>query len=482
MLMRLQNYDLKIAYKPGKEMLLADGLSRLTPAENSHIELDLQIDLVHFGARKLEELKEETGRDNTLKGLRDVIVAGWPGSRKGLASPLRPYWSCRDEMAVEDGLILKGERVVIPQRMRADILGKIHEGHQGQVKCKLRAKECVYWPNINNDIEKETARCQTCQEHAKSQQKEPINPMELPTRPWEIIGTDLFHLHSKTYLAVADYFSKFPIIKRMPDHCTSKAVINALKEIFAEYGIPNTIRSDNGPQYDCELFAAFTREWNIDHITSSPHFPESNGFIERTIQTLKLTMKKARESGSDVHMALLTLRTTPIDSYLPSPAEILQGRKVRGNLPVKIRPRRDQGDVLPRLVERQTIQKAYHDRHATELPTLSPGQPIRAQHPQSGRWETATVVDQRPEPRSYTIRASNGALYRRNRRHLRSISPSPARTPARTEQAPTSPTPQPACEEAADNPTMDAVPIDRPQNTPTSRSGRAIKKPDRLDL
>ena len=485
MLMRLQNYDLQIMYRPGKEMLLADGLSRLPPADNSHIELDLQIHLVHFGSRKLQELKEATGRDNTLSGLRDVIVAGWPKSRKGLPSSLRSYWSCRDELAVEDGLVLKGERVVIPQEMREEILQKVHEGHQGQVKCKLRAKECVYWPDINKDIEKETARCQTCQEHAKSQRKEPMAEMELPTRPWQIVGTDLFQLDSQTYLAVGDYFSKFPIIKKMPEHCTSRAVINALKEIFAEYGIPDTIRSDNGPQYSCELFAQFTSEWNIDHVTSSPHFPESNGFIERTIQTLKQTMRKARQSGSDVHMALLTLRTTPIDSHLPSPAEILQGRRVRGNLPVKTWLRRDQIDVLPRLEERQTTQKAYHDRHATELSKLSPGQPIRVQHPQSGRWEPATIVDQRPEPRSYTIRANNGAIYRRNRRHLRSISPSPARSPARSEPAQDSTTPPPAGEAAQGSPGT-AAPnrrtTDGPQNIPTSRSGRVLKKTDRLDL
>ncbi|XP_037076341.1 uncharacterized protein K02A2.6-like [Pollicipes pollicipes] len=208
--------------------------------------------------------------------------------------------------------------------MREEILQKIHEGHQGQVKCKLRERECVYWPDMNRDIERETAKCTTCQKHMRSQQKEPMAQMELPTRPWQIIGTDLFHLNSQTYLAVANYFSKFPIVRKMPEHCTSKAV-NALKEIFAEYGISDTIRNDNGPQYDCESFACFTREWSIEHITSSPHFPESNGFIERTIQTLKQTMKKALESGSDVLMALLTLRTTPIDSHLPSPAEILQG-------------------------------------------------------------------------------------------------------------------------------------------------------------
>ena len=400
MLMRLQNYDLQILFKPGKEMLLADGLSRLPSTEDSHIGLDLQVHLVHFGAGKLQELKEETGRDPTLTDLRDVIVTGWPNTRKGLPPSLRQFWSYRDELSVEDGLILKGERVIIPQGRRSEILQKIHEGHQGQSKCILRAKDCVFWPNINKDIEKVTATCHICQEHAKSQQREPMTQMELPTRPWQIIGTDLFHMDGQTYLAVADYFSKFPIIKRMPEHCTSKAVINSLKEIFAEYGIPDIIRSDNGPQYDCESFAKFTKEWNIEHITSSPHYPQSNGFIERTIQTLKQTIKKARESGQDVHMALLSLRTTPIDSHLPSPAEILHGRKIRGNLPMKTRPRREHVEVLPRLTERQDTQKAFYDRHATELPTLNPGQVIRVQHPRlpDGSPQQSSTSDRNHSP------------------------------------------------------------------------------------
>ena len=484
MLMRLQNYDLQITYKPGKEMLLADGLSRLSPADDSHIELDLQIHLVHFGSGKLQELKMETGRDSTLSGLRDIIVTGWPSSRKDLPTSLRPYWSYRDELAVEDGLVLKGERVVIPQEMRKDILQRIHEGHQGQVKCKLRAKECVYWPDINKDIERETARCQACQDHAKSQRKEPMIEMELPTRPWQIIGTDLFELNSQTYLAVADYFSKFPIVKRMPEHCTSRAVINALKEIFAEYGIPDTVRSDNGPQYSCELFATFMSEWNINHVTSSPHFPESNGFIERTIQTIKQTMKKARQSGSDMSMALLSLRTTPIDSHLPSPAEILHGRRIRGNLPVKTHLRRDQANIRPRLEDRQTSQKAYHDLHARELPALHPGQPIRVQHPQTGRWEPATVIGQRPEPRSYIIRTNGGATVRRNRRHLRGLTPSPARREETAspgaEPVPASPPQQTGTEQGrSDAVEASAGPSQAPR---TTRYGRVIKERVLLDL
>ena len=177
-------------------------------------------------------------------------------------------------------------------------------------------------------------------------------------------------------------------------------------------------------------------------------------------------------------MALLCPRTTPIDNHLPSPAEILHGRKIRGSLPVETRPRRQHVEVLPRLTERQDTQKAFYDRHATELPTLNPGQVIRVQHPQTARWEPATVINQRPEPQSYTIETDSGAVYRRNRRHLRSTSPSPTRhqkdvDPPVTSQATATSSPR-----AAGTPQRAGTVA----CLPTSRSGRVLRKPDRLNL
>ena len=119
--------------------------------------------------------------------------------------------------------------------------------------------------------------------------------------------------------------------------------------------------SDNGGHYSSQAFRNFAAEWCFDHVTSSPHLPQSNGFIERQVQTVKYTLKKAAMSRSNPQKALLALGSTPIDSHLPSPAEMLNARKYKSNLPVIIRNEHwSKDEIRRRLAERQEIQRLNH--------------------------------------------------------------------------------------------------------------------------
>ena len=117
---------------------------------------------------------------------------------------------------------------------------------------------------------------------------------------------------------------------------TSSTVVGILKELFSEQGIPERVMSDNGPQFVSEAFKTFAKLYEFSHVTSSPHYPKSNGFIERTVQTVMSALRKAKADGLDPELALLCLRSTPIDNKLPSPAEMLYTRKIQENLPVKV--------------------------------------------------------------------------------------------------------------------------------------------------
>ena len=108
-------------------------------------------------------------------------------------------------------------------------------------------------------------------------------------------------------------------------------VISTMKQIFSEHGIPSRVVCDNGPQYSSEAFKEFAQQWQFDHITSSPKFLNSNGFIERQIQTFKRALIKVKQAGRDPKLAMLCLRTTPINHNLPSPAELLKYRILRSN-------------------------------------------------------------------------------------------------------------------------------------------------------
>ncbi|KAI0230771.1 hypothetical protein LSAT2_018869, partial [Lamellibrachia satsuma] len=252
----------------------------------------------------------------------DPKTQRWPDKRDNIPKPLRRYWCYRDELSVEDGLTMKGERVVIPESVQPEVLERLHAGHQIIEKCKLRAKSCIYWDGINEDLEEMVKRGPTCQELRKSNAKETLKPQEVPTRAWQILGTYLFHFNDNEYLIIADYYSKYPFVRTMPKSCTSHAVVAATKGLLSEQGVPEKIISDNGRHSDCVNYRSFAETWGFNHITSSPQYPQSNGFIERFIQTVKTTLTKARESQMDPDVAMLCLRTTAIDHSLPSPIKL----------------------------------------------------------------------------------------------------------------------------------------------------------------
>ena len=131
---------------------------------------------------------------------------------------------CMDELSVENGMLLKGERIVIRRSLQQDILQQIHAGHQGAEKCQLRARSCVFWTSMNTDIDKEVHQCATCQEYQCAQPAETLRPQEIPTCPWQVVGYHLFYFDD--HLIVANYYSKFPIVRKIPmGQCTSQTVV-----------------------------------------------------------------------------------------------------------------------------------------------------------------------------------------------------------------------------------------------------------------
>ena len=356
-------YDVTVKYVKGIEVPIADALSRVSPQQTPANCLLPQLD-IHEVTRtlpasptKLQEIRRETANDPILNQLRDVIHKGWPNKRQECPETLYPYWHFREELTIEDGIVLKGERIVIPQTLQSEILNTIHKGHLGQEKCLLRARASVFWPGITQNVVDTVKECSTCQLYQNKQQKQTILQPEPPYYPWEVVNTDLFEFKGQQYLLLSDTYSKFPIIRRLSS-TTSRAVINQMKSIFAEHGIPERIVSDNGPQYDSKEFHDFTRSYGIEHVTSSPLYPQSNGSSERMVQTVKNIIKKSDECGEDPYLALLSYRTTPVDHRMKSPAELLNGRKMRTTLPMSKRSNVNIGttDTKEQLYRRQNDQ------------------------------------------------------------------------------------------------------------------------------
>ena len=372
-----------------------------------------------FSNEYLERIRSETSKDPELVALKEVVYTGWPATIKQLPSVVRPYWTFRDEIAIEDSLLLKGHRIIIPQSLQSEILVKLHTSHQGTEKTKLRARTSVFWRNLNRDIDDLTHSCTVCQEFQSKQSKEPLISTEVPPRPWHTVGTDLFLFDDDEYLIINDYYSKYPFGRKIPrGQSNSRTVVNLTKQIFSEHGVPQIVRSDNGPHFQGH-YPEFAKEYGFQHVTSSPRYPRSNGFVESQVKNVKLTLKKAKKSHTDPNMALLCLRATPVDNKLASPAELLLGRPVQDNLPRKIPSSVNGEEVVQRLQDKQAKQKAYHDQHATALPSLVPGQSVTIRNHKTHTWEPAVVQEQLDVPRSYVVTTPTGGNLRRNRSQIR---------------------------------------------------------------
>lgn len=165
------------------------------------------------------------------------------------------------------------------------MLERIHTGHMGIEKCLKRARDVLFWPKISAEIVDMVSKCIVCLEHRNSNPKEPLKPHEIPTYAWQVVASDLFCLNQENYLVIVDFYSRYFEVEKLGS--TSQAVITRLKGIFARYGIPEQFVSDNGPQYNSQEFANFAKGWDFTHVMSSPHYAQSNGMAEKTVQTVK---------------------------------------------------------------------------------------------------------------------------------------------------------------------------------------------------
>ena len=221
MLLCIQKYDVQIKYLPGKDVPVADALSRISSCPGEAVQgLDISVHKVHFhlnaSQTRVCQIQEETARDSTLSTLREVIMRGWPDRRSDCPAALLAYWNYRDELTVADGMILKGTHIIFPESLQAAALNQLHYAHQGAEKCKLRAKGTLFWANINRDIDELVKTCSPCQRHQKLNAKEPLLPHDVPPKAWHTLGSDIFFWNQTDFLLVVDYYSKYAVVKNLP--------------------------------------------------------------------------------------------------------------------------------------------------------------------------------------------------------------------------------------------------------------------------
>jgi transposase InsO family protein len=436
MMMRLQKYDFEVRYQQGTRMHIADTLSRAflpTTDHPSGAEFE-NVNMAKFlpiSSEKLEDIQKRTDEDESLQMLKQTIIQGWPKERKNLPIQITPYFSMRDELTVQDGLIFRGQRIVILLRLRREMKKKIHSSHLGTESCLRRARECLYWPGMSAEIKEMVASCETCRTYETTPQKESLMPHETPSRPWEQVGVDLFTLDNKDYLITVDYYSNFWEVDRLTS--TKTAMLNLkLKNHFARYGCPDRVISDNGPQFAAEEFATFAGAWDFEHRTSSPGNSKANGKAESAVKTAKMLIRKALEARTDPYLAILDYRNTPTQGMESSPVQRLMNRRTRTLIPTTatlLQPGvAGRNREIRDLNKRQEQQAKYYNRTAKDLPKLEEGEMVRMKPFRMGKktWDKAMVTT-RLDERSYIVETPEGKSYRRNRGHLKKSAEKPTR-------------------------------------------------------
>lgn len=226
---------------------------------------------------------------------------------------------------------------------------------------------------------------------------------------------------------------------------TSATLVTKLKCHFATHGAPQELMTDNAASFTSREFQEFACRWDFRHITSSPHYPQSNGLAERAVRSAKHMLEKCARDGTDIYAALLNLRNTPRDG-LPSPAQRLFSRRTKALIPMTkaMYVPKVETQIQVALTQARQRGKAHYDRSAAPLGPLQTGQTVRMQTTR-GYDRLATVLGRAPQPNSYQIQAGD-ATYIRNRRHL--LQTPESHVPSSTAEAPapataTTPPPNP---------------------------------------
>ena len=208
-----------------------------------------------------------------------LTVRGWPDCQQQVPRITRCFWGAWDELLKEARLLLKGTCVCVPLELLNCTLADLHGAHQGIDKMRAQAREAVYWPGIDADIVDYIYWCTICTKHKASPHAQPMLPRDISNSPWQGITADYPTHKGKEYLLTCNLFSKYWFLYKVSSKSTH-SLSQCLQDLISQYGLSSLIHTDNGPPFTSDELSQLLQCNHIDHITSFPHFPLSNDFIE----------------------------------------------------------------------------------------------------------------------------------------------------------------------------------------------------------
>ena len=291
--LKLQGFKFNVIYKPGKTNP-SDYLSRHPepvenpPPEHEENPDELECHVINVirsssasvpCALSLEEIQLETKADQALNKILHGLKSGNLDKHSiKQDEDLRDYAKVIDEFSVTQDIILRRDRIVLPKSLIKKVLRIGHEGHQGVVKTKQFLRSIVWFLSMDSIIEKYISKCISCQASVNTPVQEPVKSTELPDYPWQRISVDfLGPLPSGHYIMVAiDEYSRFPEVF-ITTSTALKPTISNLDKLFSSYGIPEVVKTDNGPPFNSKGFKCYSKHMGFRHRRVTPLHPRANG-------------------------------------------------------------------------------------------------------------------------------------------------------------------------------------------------------------
>ena len=384
----LMGYCYTIKNVSSRENMVADALSRHVEMEKSCKTFDVRSINYSAGAGiNMESIRKEYARDSTMQSLLKYIRSGWPSEHK-----LQKFRNDKHNYSIENGLIYKGLRLVIPYALRSEILKELHRGHIGRDKMKSIARQSVWWPEMDANIEHMYRSCEQCS-ISKLSNKSDWRAWPEPERKWQRCHIDYAgpFENGQYALVIVDAFSKWPEV-HLGNSCSTEQSIARLRRTFAQEGIPEVIVSDNGPQFTSKEMERWLQSIGCRHVFTPPYHPKSNGLAERFVRTLKEHVRAC--SGENnlqlvVDQFLLQYRNSRHSSTGIAPAVIMRGGLLR--------------NVVTALSLSEQNRSVW----------------IRKYNDKSALWEAAEIVG-REGSRIYSTKKGDGEI---TRRHVEQMKP-----------------------------------------------------------
>ena len=401
MLRRIMGYDLVFKYIKGKDLLIADALSRSHTTNHTRSQSEEEIETIGLVIQDqrvtshLKEFAEETAKDNVLQSVIHLISENWSISKRRLPTEIFPFWSCKDQLSFNDG-------IVVPATLRKSLTEKLHQAHMGVESTLRRARTSLWWHGMNSQLimKQFISSCQVCQSFQRNNLKETLMSHSIPDRPWSKIAADLFEFKGEHYLVLVDYYSDWIEFDKMRDQTATETIALLLKQ-FSQWGLPDEIVTDCGKNFDSKEFSQFCQRKQITHMKSSPHHHQSNGKAESAVKIAKSILRKTENSALNPYEALLDQHNTPTVDMTTSPAQRFLHRRLKSEIPMKatlLTPEIAE-TVLKEKAKKTAKSQLYYNRTAKDLSVLKPGDmvTIKPEGLTKGKqWRKGLIVQKHP--------------------------------------------------------------------------------------